>query len=109
MTGLEVLKGARKLIEKRESWTKHVAKAKRHGKVCYCAHGAIIEASRVGGEHDSARIEADELFFAELPPNFRRRYVRAYNITEFNDNSGTRHEDVLNVFDRAISKAEATQ
>ena len=104
MTGLEVLKGARKLIEKRESWTKHVAKAKRHGKVCYCAHGAIIEASRVGGEHDSARIEADKFFEEAIPTKFKSHYVTAKNITMFNDNYETRHEDVLDVFDKAISK-----
>lgn len=107
-TPLGVLKQARKLIAKPESWTQgdyRCQVGERNGKpvFAYCAMGAIeaaidTEADRASGYklYDAATT----MLSGGLPPRV------GHGIITFNDRSGRTHAQVLALFDRAIAKAE---
>ena len=99
----EILKAARKLIEKPENWTKGAfarsAKGSRvrpvyKGAVCFCSIGALQKVS-VGGNYTDAI-------------NFLRREVPedCMGVMAFNDSRT--HSEVLDLFSKAIAAAEAS-
>jgi hypothetical protein len=100
MKTLEILKSARKKIEKPENWTKHAFARDAEGGVldeiwisfgaCFCASGAIIAA---GGElHQEAY-------------NRVNNHMGLDTLSTFNDSHS--HAEVLEMFDRAIAELEA--
>lgn len=97
MTTLEILEAARRLIEKRENWTRAWWALDAAGNpvdstdpsgVCFCIAGAINRASDRNGR---AAFEALERQITSGPRQ----------IIQFN--GGHTHEEVLALFDRAIA------
>jgi hypothetical protein len=106
VTPLEVLKAARKRIEKPEAWTTgSLARTflgfdvgEQHPDACcWCAIGAVYSVPAVVL---GARDIAHEAMERALPPGFDA-------VERFNDNRYTTHADVLALFDRAIASLEA--
>lgn len=85
---IAALKRARKLIAK--GWTQHEMRASHSGVVCYCAVGALCEATR----------ENTLLYYAA-----KDRIVpfTGRGVIQFNDAEGRTQEEVLAVFDKAIA------
>ena len=95
----DILRAARKLIEKPEAWTQRVFARDIRGKptdarskdaVCWCMTGAVI---RVGGDHHGPEL------------SFLRKAVKGIP-EQYNDDSLRSHAQVLKRFDRAIALAE---
>lgn len=105
MTTLEILKAARELISVPERWTQaSYARNKAHTPVdwldssacSWCAMGAIAKASFLEKDQVLAQQNAiDQL------KNFQ------FHLAEFNDAAGTKHTDILALFDRAIARLES--
>lgn len=104
MTPADVLRAARKKIERPEAWVKGTAARTANGKpcmpkagcaACWCPIGAI---SSLDGEADVATL-ANALHFLE-------KAVRL-PIPSWNDKRERTHGEVLAAFDRAIALAEA--
>lgn len=97
-TTVEILKAARKLIEKPENWTKGEYYRPTENGYCYCAIGALAEAAGVDpdGEVPGERELANALGSENL-----------WKVVEFNDSHT--HSEVLDLFSKAIAAAEATQ
>lgn len=107
MSVLQILKDARKLIEKPEGWTKGTTARDFRGRAIgwdepeacrFCATAAIAKARlSTRGPFDAAR---DTL-------NTEAIIAGHSGIVEFNDADATTHADVLALFDRAIASLEA--
>jgi hypothetical protein len=102
MSALEVLKKARELLSDESRWTKGAFARTMWGEEtsgsdpeaeCFCARGAI---THFRGGFDAVLALQDA-----LPSSFTA-------VSAFNDNKDTEHADVLNLFDRAIVKLEAS-
>lgn len=98
----EILKAARKLIEKPENWTKGAfarsackgrVRPKYKGAICFCSIGALQRVS------EGSYGDAIGFLKRELPEGF-------HGIMEFNDKST--HSEVLDLFSKAIAAAEAS-
>ena len=68
-----------------------------------CAWNAVYDATR---RHD--RLCLAEVALAEAVPAERRQPSSQSTIIQFNDDPATTHADIMALFDRAISKAGAT-
>ncbi len=95
-----VLREARALIENPEDWTKGAY----HANGCWCAVGAVMEVTNEWELHRAA---------TEALDNARRVQKSKYNaprerVIAYNDNSKTKHHNVLALFDRAIAAEEAS-
>lgn len=104
-TAVEILKAARAVIEKPESWTKgYYAKAEDRTwtisngpkAVCFCSIGAIEKATGKVHYGGGWPFEAEYML---------RRAADVSNIADFNDAPERTHEEVLAIFDRAIELA----
>jgi hypothetical protein len=108
VTAAEILRNARKLIEKPETWCKG-AMVRRRGDMIYpgptfspedgdqyCALGALC----VGGPPDRGPgfFDAREILYGVND---------AGSVLDLNDGPHTTHADVLALFDKAIAAAEA--
>ena len=110
---VEGLRRARARIERPESWCRTYCALDAHGEptdpdakdaVCWCARGALeAEGYYVLAEgEDTDQIDGDEpWWFLHLAA----RRLRYGSIEAFND--GQSHAEVLALYDRAISLAEA--
>lgn len=92
MTPVEVLRGARTLIESPERWA-HRPSEMMSGRMCCLI--AICRAA--GGELTDAELQAETLF---------RGAIRKPQIGRWNDWPRRTHTQVLAAFDRAIALAE---
>ena len=108
MSTAEVLKMARDLISDRRGWIQG-REIDFHGYMppSYCSNGALKAASR----SVSSAKKAQEALASAIPekvfPNGSRiGFTESEQIVMFNDWYQTRHEDVLDVFDTAIARAE---
>lgn len=90
MTTLELLQGARALLEK--GWIKHRFE---YGKN-YCIVGALNIVDK--GMQSRYFIEAIKLLEDQIPRG------RSCQVMAFNDEDRTTHQEVLSLMDRAISK-----
>ncbi len=106
MTNLEILKGAKALIDTSEKWTKgtnarnaagNPVDAEDSGATCRCALGAIKATTRTD------YFEVLDLL-VELVPTAQRS-SGSWTLTLFNDHKNTTHKMVMDLFDVAI-KAE---
>lgn len=96
----EVLRAARKLIERPENWCKqHRIVDLPGGQFAYCVLGAIEHAPG-GGVLDQSPWHAKNWF---------ARAIHSPSIGEWNDVSRRNHPEVLAAFDRAIALAEAEE
>lgn len=104
----EVLRAARKLIERPENWTRG-ADARdvdgtpvwaAHGDVepvCWCSTGALMRVTETGPEYHSGR-------------GFLEQVISPWRfIPQWNDAGNRTHPEVLAAFDRAIALAEAEE
>ena len=100
----EILKAARKLIEKPENWVQgESARDERGHRVdvysrrakCFCSIGAIY---RVSGTDDEANRARKALIY-QLP--MEKRFITTFNDTHT-------HSEVLDLFSKAIAAAETS-
>ena len=103
-----VLKAARAKIASEELWTKDTYARNRSGYPCvptspdavvWCALGALYFISDSRWTMDK---EAVRLLEEQLPREFK-------NIVRYNDYPDTKHEDVLDLYDRAIHTAKKAE
>lgn len=102
---LEILITARNLIAKR--WTKHRLRAP-DGSVC--ALGALYEAHGCVWDHEAFRVRPDGPTATrnslDKETDLLLRFIPGYEtVSSFNDHRETKKEDVLAVFDNAITAA----
>jgi hypothetical protein len=107
----ELLMKARAIIEDPTKWTKGGLYAKRNGKFCriqyaeqFCAVGALTMAVRQMGNptatsRTAMRLRAGKLLRSVVPSSYS-------NVEVFNDSPFTKHEMVLELFERAAEKAK---
>ncbi len=108
-TIVEVLKKAKSLIDSREKWTKGAYARTAEGRTvgagqpdaaCFCSTGAV---SRACFElKRSGYIACVHLLGEEARP-----FYHMSDIVGYNDDPATTHGMVMEVFDKAIAKAEA--
>lgn len=110
----EVLKGARKLIEKPENWTQRVLARTPDGRVSevanpaatqFCARGAVLRFLGVDDEY--ALTEYDAALYRALPDYAQGMGLAALpggRVANYNNNST--HKRVLQLFDDAIKATE---
>lgn len=102
-TAADVLREARRLIERPENWIKGTAEAvNKDGEKCYCAIGALEAATESAGRHGP--LGHGPLFWAAH--RALRDVIPGRLIQVYNDYPGTTHADIVAVFDKAIEKAE---
>ncbi len=110
MTALEILEKARKKLSKRKAWTQNAAARGKSGKhvnpcgraaVCWCLEGALEAAVGASWQYceNNGLDEAQDLLRGQLPK-------RADGLISFNDDSRTKHLDVLGLLDRTIARLE---
>ncbi len=105
-TVTEDLTAARALIDTPERWTQGSFSTEKvdalgKKKMCYCALGAMVEVT-VGRIDDMARFGAmKDVILRELPTN-------RGSVAGFNDSPYTIHQDVMDLFDRAIQATQET-
>jgi hypothetical protein len=109
MTPVEVLKAAKANIATPDKWTKGCAARGPQGNVvdpsmgtCFCALGAIWGVTSPANDPDSAGFLAEFLLEKArliLHPEF-------FHVPAFNDDKDTKHEEVLDLYDKAIELAE---
>ena len=110
----EFLEDARDIIEEPSAWVQGYRALDKYGNttdaagadaIQFCAEGAMVRACRslsIGASVDVWRISKSPIY---------RKCIAALDsvvdcdITIFNDDPATTHEDILRVFDRAIAKA----
>ena len=99
------LRAAKDLISKPEAWTQHTNARDAQGKkiasrnpaaVCFCGFGALI---RVEPEKTVRR---DQTYFY-----LNRMVPGCLDYVEWQDAPERTHDEVMNVFSRAIAQAEA--
>ena len=105
VTTVEILKAARKLIEKKENWTTKTSARDAEGKSCkvtdenahqFCVTGAI---HKVCTPYADCNVAYSAVVLLD-------RYA-GKSVVDINDREG--HEAVLNVLDECIQKLEAQQ
>lgn len=103
---VDVLMQARAKIEKRENWIKGRFAADKAGfevfsdepGACrFCAIGSLLATPCSQEEYEEAR----NFLFVAMEERDRRAY--GYSLAGYNDDPKTTHEDILNLFDRAIA------
>jgi len=99
------LRAAKALISRPEAWTKHTNARDAQGKkiasrnpaaVCFCGFGALM---RVNPEKTAKR---DQTYFY-----LKRIVPDRLDYVEWQDAPERTHDEVMNVFSRAIAQAEA--
>ena len=107
----KVLKKARSLISKEESWVKNYTAKDEFGHaippindsaVCWCASGAIDRAAYLSDEANHSIIYANCLRFMKIHGSWGY-----YTLSIYNDDPVTTHGDILSLFDKAIEKSSA--
>ena len=116
MNILEVLEKARKLIEDPARWCKYSTALTKEGHstnpnsgnaVKWCATGALYKVTAMYVYEHCVILDRDILsraknrLIAAIEANLECRYP--LGLTHFNDESMTTHEDILEMFDNAIS------
>ena len=112
LTPLEILRQAREKISKREHWIKFEFAHNAAGigvecrdpeALCFCAVGAIHAAAKTSPVLAPPEVTAarDTLWRAIV-----RHYPMVNSVSHFNDHPARTHEQVLEMFDRAIQLAE---
>lgn len=111
MTPLQVLKEAKKKIEKEAHWTQGTAARDRAGKptdpksslACrWCAIGAILSVSTGGSDERFAKEAAESL----LQMGMHRLFPTSHGVPWWNDEYTRTHADVLRVYAEAIEEAK---
>jgi hypothetical protein len=110
-----VLRDTRKILQERQHWTQCVSAADRNGQVvdtlddrafCFCLIGAIDRAIQ------PYKIEAsgvtDKILNAISALKFNREFAYI-SIIDFNDDSNRKHEEILQVLDKAIERAKPNE
>lgn len=103
----EDLRKLRKYLSKSSNWTKHAAYRDKEGKptrrteaTCACLLGAIaIVSDGRGRPENNDRFNGMYDVLAAIRPE---GYV---SLPAFNDDPATKHEDVLDLLDKAIEKS----
>jgi hypothetical protein len=106
VTPLQVLKTARKLIAKKEGWTKGTCARNRSGvpvdwdessAVSFCAYGAIYRAAiPLDSAGDRVHLKAED---------FLKKVIQRPTIQFWNDEWERTKKEVLAAFDQAIANA----
>ena len=107
MTAVEELQAAKAVLADPEAWTKGTVARDGLGRpvhpanttaVCWDAGGALTRAGSMTARKPYNLVDA----------RYHLTMVagRHHGYTEFNDESDTTHADVLNLFDRAIARAQ---
>ncbi len=104
---IDILKGARALLLKKENWTKGTLRRNAKGDRCrqseppasFCLMGAIQHASLTREEMYSVIDKIIEVLPKQYP---RFKKSRSLTIARFNDAPTTKHGDILYVLDCAI-------
>ena len=113
MTTVEFLHLTREKIAEEAAWCKGTYATNSAGvpvlvsdrAACmWCILGALDITSRP--YNDIARYEAQRFLEASLPPNLGNAALSEFTcvLGAFNDRPETKHQDVLDLFDRAIAK-----
>lgn len=115
---LEIIKEARSIIENEKNWTKNLMARTKDGNlvqsyseeaVCWCMAGALHRAFnkfQLYGEYKGTTIvEEFNNIIKNQNTNSNGTPIHL-NVSAFNDDPDTTHEDVLRVFDRVIEKYE---
>lgn len=97
MSAVTVLTDARALIE--QGWTQGVLRVRTSGPVCYCALGAIDEASSVSVEGSGQYNAAKNILMSVIDGP----------IPVWNDDDDRTQAEVLAAFDRAIELAKGAE
>lgn len=115
---LEVLEAARDLIRDPSHWTKGALARDANGKavgtnrgVCFCTLGALTRATVAAAPEGVGDREWFELHDS-AETIFRTQLIKTYgynSIARFNDMPHITHDDVMAVFDSAISKLRELQ
>lgn len=107
---LKILKAVRRLLSKKERWTKNHTARTKNGELtnyadrtayAFCLTGAIC---RIGSTFYE-RKETSILLKNHLPRPFKRRNDNPGNLSlmYYNDHPRTQHKDILNLLDSTIS------
>lgn len=88
----DLLVRARELIDSPEKWIKGAYEVNG----CYCAQGAMYE---IAPYPDETFCHTYDLLMQIVK---RKNFV---SLTDFNDDTETTHEDIMNLFDSAIAKS----
>ena len=122
---MKILKKAREIITPKERWAKGFLAKDRNNypvsptsfrAICFCAEGAIGKASDLlQGDLGSSCSEDQIVHAARIQTRatdmLDSEVFQAYgmHVSDWNDHSETTHEDVLDMFDRAIARAQDIQ
>lgn len=104
MTVAEDLRAAKALIDTPEKWAHSSRARKQEGGASLCALDAMYEVcpSGIGGASRALR--------DAIPDYFRfNPHSALAKLAQFNDAPNTTHADIMALFDRAITTAEAQQ
>lgn len=116
MNTLDILKAARAKLAQPGAWTTGCSARNADGEdvgvctndaTCWCAYGAVVAVSRPRGDYESA-LEALGVELGVPPVFFGGCDEAIEEIANVND-SATRVEPVLELFDLAIAKLESAK
>jgi hypothetical protein len=112
----QLLIEAKALIEKPENWTRGVMARGKAGvevapespeATCFCAMGALYRASKDqwnrGALYRASKDQWDRLAHIRAERTLREHAHGHLFISEFNDDLKTMHQDIMNLFDKAIN------
>ncbi len=102
MTGIEVLKGARKLLERRGAWVQYAAAVDGSGMLVGPMDSHAMRFCLVGAVTRAAGVNVDAAIIAQRK---LRRVLAPEHVTHWNDATGRRKHQVLAVLDEAIGGA----